>query len=80
VALARAFARKPEVMLLDEPLSSVDFELRQSLQNEIIKSHNLFNATTVMVSHDKDEIHRLATKVLRIGKEKITTFENPTNL
>jgi molybdate transport system ATP-binding protein len=80
VALARAFARKPEVMLLDEPLSSVDIELRQSLQNEILKTHELFQSTTVMVSHDKEEIRRLATNVLRIGKEKITAFEKPTNL
>jgi molybdate transport system ATP-binding protein len=80
VALARAFARKPEVMLLDEPLSSVDIDLRLALQEEILKSHEIFRATTVMVSHDKDEIRRLATRVLRIGKEKITDFENPTNL
>jgi molybdate transport system ATP-binding protein len=80
VALARAFARKPEVMLLDEPLSSVDMELRLSLQNEILESHQLFKSTTIMVSHDKDEIKRLATRVMRIGKEKVVAFENPTDL
>ncbi len=80
VALARAFARKPEVMLLDEPLSSVDMELRLSLQNEILASHQLFQSTTIMVSHDKDEIKRLATRVMRIGKEKVVAFENPTDL
>jgi molybdate transport system ATP-binding protein len=80
VALARAFARKPEVMLLDEPLSSVDMELRLSLQNEILASHNQFKSTTIMVSHDKDEIKRLATRVLRIGKERIIGFDNPTDL
>lgn len=80
VALARAFARKPEVMLLDEPLSSVDIDLRLALQEEIQKSHDIFRATTLMVSHDFDEIRRLATRVLRIGKEKITAFEDPTNL
>lgn len=80
VALARAFARKPELMLLDEPLSSVDIDLRLALQAEIQKSHKLFGATTLMVSHDLDEIHRLATKVLRIEKEKITRLEIPTNM
>lgn len=80
VALARAFARKPEVLLLDEPLSSVDIELRMSLQNEILTSHHLLKSTTIMVSHDKDEIKRLATQVLHIGKEKIVKFDNPTDL
>lgn len=70
VALARAIAAKPHVLLLDEPLSAVDEEMRITLQDEIIKAHTLFSMTTVMVSHDRTEIARLSTHLLPIGQGK----------
>jgi molybdate transport system ATP-binding protein len=63
VALARALARKPSILLLDEPLSALDTNLRILLQDEIAKVHSLFNATTLLVSHDLAEVFRLASKV-----------------
>ncbi len=70
VALARAIAAKPDVLLLDEPLSAVDEEMRLSLQDEIIKVHTIFSMTTLMVSHDRAEIARLSTHLLPIGQGK----------
>ncbi|MEA4917536.1 ABC transporter ATP-binding protein [Proteiniphilum sp.] len=70
VALARAIAAKPDVLLLDEPLSAVDEEMRLSLQDEIIKVHTIFSMTTLMVSHDRTEIARLSTHLLPIGQGK----------
>lgn len=67
-ALARALARKPKLLLLDEPLSSLDYEMRQSLQQEIMKAHQLMGVTTIMISHDKDEIKRMADYVIMIKK------------
>ncbi|OAV73841.1 Sulfate/thiosulfate import ATP-binding protein CysA [Bacteroidales bacterium Barb7] len=67
VALARSLARKPDILLLDEPLSSLDAEMRLSLQSEIMKAHEMFCFTTLMVSHDKEEIKRMSTHVLRFG-------------
>lgn len=80
VALARALAGKPEVLLLDEPLSAVDYDLRLSLQREIQKAHELLGTTTLLVSHDKDEIKRLANQVLPLTETKTSAFLNPTFL
>ena len=61
VALARALARKPNLLLLDEPLSALDASMRTSLQDEIAHAHQLFGATTLLVSHDMNEVFRLST-------------------
>jgi len=66
VALARALAHKPQLLLLDEPLSALDAEMRAMLQNEILQAHQLSGVTTIMVSHDLNEVFRLATQVLVI--------------
>ena len=63
VAVARALARKPQILLLDEPLSALDSESRFILQKEIMEAHKSFHSTTVLVSHDIDEITRLSDKV-----------------
>jgi molybdate transport system ATP-binding protein len=64
VALARALAAKPNLLLLDEPLSALDWDMRASLQLEIIKAHELMNSITLLVSHDIQEVYQLASKVL----------------
>jgi len=66
VALARALAAKPNLLLLDEPLSALDFEMRLSLQHEIRKAHDLLNTLTVMVSHDLQEVFHLASSVIML--------------
>ncbi len=71
VALARALVRKPKILLLDEPLSAIDSELRIKLQNDILKFHKEFNLTTILVSHNLSEIFRLSNKVLIIEEGKI---------
>jgi molybdate transport system ATP-binding protein len=77
VALARALARKPSLMLLDEPLSALDACMRASLQNEISKAHQLFGATTLMVTHDLNEVFRMANKVMCLENGKITSTGSP---
>lgn len=64
VALARALAAKPNVLLLDEPLSALDFDMRLTLQHEIRKAHELLNTITLMVSHDLQEVFQLASSVI----------------
>lgn len=64
VALARAMVRKPKILLLDEPLSALDMEMRRSLQEYIVKFHHEYGLITLLVSHDASEITRMAQRVL----------------
>jgi len=66
LAVARALARKPEVLLLDEPLSALDEETRRLLQDEIIQAHQKIGSTTILVSHDRAEVIRLSDRIYRI--------------
>ncbi len=70
VALARAFMSRPKILLLDEPLSALNPEMRLKLQKEIVKLHQRFECTTLMVSHDASDIYRMASHVIvmELGK------------
>lgn len=87
VALGRCIIRKPNVFLLDEPLSNLDAKLRVKTRAEIKKILRKFSVTTVYVTHDQSEAialaHRIA--VMREGKlEQVGSFEeiynHPNNL
>jgi molybdate transport system ATP-binding protein len=66
VALARALARRPRLLLLDEPLSALDLPTRQRLQQVLAEVHRQFELTTILISHDPSEIARLADRVLEL--------------
>jgi len=71
VALARAIARKPKLLLLDEPLSSLDDEMRHKLQQFIVRVHKEFGLTTILVSHHLPEIYKLSHKIFHLEKGRI---------
>ncbi len=71
VALARAIVYKSNILLLDEPLSALDNNMRTILQDEILKLHNHFKLTTIMISHDIAEICRLSNRILHLKDGKI---------
>jgi molybdate transport system ATP-binding protein len=77
VALARALARKPQLLLLDEPLSALDAEMRNMLQDEIIQAHQMTGVSTILVSHDLNEVFRMATHVLCLENGIITRSGRP---
>jgi molybdate transport system ATP-binding protein len=80
VALARAIVRKPKILLLDEPLSSLDDEMRFKLQDYILKIHRHFNLTTILVSHHLPEIFKLCNQVLVLDKGKIVKEGSPSTV
>ena len=68
VALARALAREPAVLLLDEPFSAVDHDVRRRLQDEVDGLRRSLEIPTVLVTHDIEDVFRLATHVLLLDR------------
>lgn len=77
VALARALVRKPCLLLLDEPLSALDADIRARLQNYILRLHEKFKLTTILVSHDYREIFKLASRVVALHRGQISQPDLP---
>ena len=77
VALMRALVRQPQILLLDEPLSALDLEMRQTLQTEIYDLHQSFNTTTLLVSHQLSEIYRLSDYIVSLENGKIIAQGTP---
>ncbi|WP_299218524.1 ATP-binding cassette domain-containing protein [uncultured Aquimarina sp.] len=78
VALARALVRKPEVLLLDEPLSALDIKMRAKLQDYILKVHRQYGLTTILVSHDVGEIIKMSDEIYCLEAGKISKQGNPS--
>ena len=71
VALCRAMMHKPKILLMDEPLSALDEEMREALIEEIKKLHHTFGTTTMMVSHDANASYALADRIIVLHQGKI---------
>lgn len=80
VALARALVRRPQILLLDEPLSALDMEMRLKLQDAILNIHRRFNITTILVSHNFSEIFKLSNRVLIIDRGEIIKSGAPADV
>ncbi len=63
VALARALAKRPAVLLLDEPLGALDLKLRKQMQTELSRIHRQVGTTFVFVTHDQEEALSMATTI-----------------
>tara|TARA_B100000035_G_scaffold127800_1_gene108649 strand:- start:144 stop:914 length:771 start_codon:yes stop_codon:yes gene_type:complete len=68
VALGRALVRRPKVLLMDEPLSNLDAELRHTMRKEIRRLHDELGTTTIYVTHDQIEAMTLADRVAILDK------------
>ena len=80
VALARAVARRPILLLLDEPLSALDNALRAQLQDDLAMLHRRLKLTTLMVSHDLGEVFRLADTVWQLQSGRIVQAGSPASV
>ncbi len=86
VALARSLAKKPQLLLLDEPLGALDKKLRQRTQFELVNIIESVGVTVVMVTHDQEEAMTMASRiavmdhgrVLQVGTPK-EIYECPSN-
>lgn len=86
IALARALAPEPEVLLLDEPLSALDLKLRQAMRDELQELQRQTGITFIFVTHDQEEALAMSDRicVLAHGEDQqidtpVNIYENPSN-
>ncbi|HZR03513.1 MAG TPA: ABC transporter ATP-binding protein [Burkholderiales bacterium] len=86
VALARAFSLEPKVLLLDEPLSNLDANLRLSMREEIRRLQKRLGLTTVLVTHDQYEAMSVSDRIVVMNHGRVqqigapvTIYEDPVN-
>jgi len=77
VALARAIANKPAILLLDEPLSAIDNEMRLYLQDTLKAIHQRYQLTTILVSHNANEIIKLSDVVIHLDQGRFQQQTTP---
>ena len=87
VAIARAIVNKPRVLLLDEPLSALDYRLRKEMQKELKELHRQLGITFILVTHDQDEAFTMSDRVVVMNHGQIEqigspreVYEEPVNL
>jgi putative spermidine/putrescine transport system ATP-binding protein len=77
VALARAMVFEPRIMLMDEPLSALDKQLREHMQIELRQLHEKLGMTTVYVTHDQREALTMSDRIAVINFGKIMQLDTP---
>lgn len=80
VNIARAIVRKPQLLLLDEPLSHLDGKMRQILRTEIKRLHKEIKCTTIIVTHDQLEAMSLADRIAIMKDGKLQQFGTPLEI
>jgi multiple sugar transport system ATP-binding protein len=80
VAVARAIVHKPNVLLMDEPLSNLDALLRVKMRSELKKLHEQVKVTTIYVTHDQTEAMTMGDKIAVMNSGKIVQFGTPEEI
>lgn len=87
VAIARAIINRPQVLLLDEPLSSLDYRLRKAMQYELKQLQKALNMTFIFVTHDQEEALSMSDRIVIFNHGRIEqigtpreVYETPANL
>lgn len=80
VALARALAKRPKLLLLDEPLGALDKKLREETQFELVKIQETLGVTFIVVTHDQEEAMSLATRIGVMNQGEIAMIGEPTDI
>jgi spermidine/putrescine transport system ATP-binding protein len=77
VAIARAIINRPQVLLLDEPLSSLDYRLRKSMQTELKQLQKTLNMTFIFVTHDQEEALSMSDRIAIFNQGNIEQIGTP---
>src|SRR5690606_29947492 len=77
VAIARAVIKRPRVLLLDEPLSALDFKLRKTMQLELKRIQRELGITFVFVTHDQEEALSMSDRVVVLNQGRIEQLGTP---
>lgn len=80
IALARCFAYRPGIILLDEPLGALDRKLREHMQAEIRHLHDSSGATFIYVTHDQDEALTMSDRICLMNQARIEQIGSPADL
>jgi molybdate transport system ATP-binding protein len=80
VALARAIASEPSLLLLDEPFTALDAEIRSRLHDEVLRLQRSLGITTIIVSHSVGEVYKLASRVLIMEEGRILQQGTPAEI
>ena len=80
VALARSLAKRPKLLLLDEPLGALDKKLRQQTQLELVNTLEKVGVTCIMVTHDQEEAMTMATRVAIMSDGELQQVDTPSNI
>lgn len=80
IALARALATEPAMLLLDEPLSALDAKVRADMRREIRSLQQRLGITAVMVTHDQEEALTMADRVVVMTKGRLAQFASPEEI
>ena len=80
VALARAVVKRPQVLLLDEPLSALDKKLRESTQFELVSIQEKLGITFIMVTHDQEEAMTMSTRIAVMAEGRIVQIGTPSEI
>lgn len=80
VAVARALATEPRVILLDEPLSSLDTGLRETMRTELVQLFKRLKITAINVTHDQDEAMAMSDRIMVLREGKVQQLGTPTEL
>ncbi len=80
VALARALAAKPVVLLLDEPFSSLDINLRKDMRELVLELQREYKITTILVTHDQEEALTMSDRIAFMHDGNIVQYDTPENI
>ena len=80
IALARALAVEPKILLLDEPFGALDAKVRKDLRKWLREFHDRTGLTTIFVTHDQDEAFELADHVVILHEGKIQQSGTPKEI